>query len=234
MFLPLADWCCFGIFLTLFIAYSWLVESSPWARHTLSRTIAVERKSWFDTCVGRDIRIIDSHIMGLQQNGAAYFGSASLLGVGAGFTLLSTSESLAQTLVNFPVLGQPTPGVLQVKSLILMLVFALAFFQFAWSFRLFGYNAIILGSIRELGQDNLSAAQATARRAAALNTFAGQHFNQAMRLFFFAIPLIFWLISPYALVAATLLLVSIMFRRQFLTVAMVKGLVLAWEIEDRS
>lgn len=225
MNLPLLDWFGLGFFVAILGFYSWLVEHSPWAHSTLSRTMAKARKAWFEQCLNRSLRMPDGLIMGLQQNGAAYFGSASLLGIGAGFTLLTTSGSLA----DIPLIASADG--LALKALILMLMFAAAFFQFSWAFRLFGYNAIALGAIPEHPDEDIEAARAAAYRAAALNVVAGQHFNQAVRWFLFAIPLIFWVVSVWALMIATLILTLVMLRRQFFTVAQLEGLSLAWNIQ---
>ncbi len=220
MTLPLAEWMAFVIYLAIFLFYSWVVEFSPWACHTLSRAMAKTRRAWFRAATDRELRMPDAQILILQQNGAAYFGSASLLGIGAGFTVLTAADSLS-LLVAF------APQGLGIKALGLMFAYALAFFEFSWAFRLFGYNAIALGT---LGSPGCAATQHSADQAAALNVVAGQHFNRASRLFLFAIPLILWLVSLWAMLATVVLLTLIMLRRQFLTPAQLDGLILAWNM----
>ena len=219
MTLPWFDWLAFLAFVLILLGYSWLIERSPWSKHTLSVQMGKMRRRWFEECLKRPLRMPDTLIMGLLTNGTAYFGSACLLGIGAGFTLLTAADSLPAWIGT---------GI-SVKALLLMLMFAAAFFQFAWAYRLFNYNAIAIGAIPQ----NPSEAQARSImiQATALNVLAGQHFNQAIRLFLFAIPLIFWLVSPWALLATTLGLTFIMLRRQFFTKMHLDGLTLAWTIE---
>ena len=227
MTLPLIDWIALGLFVFVLASYSWLVESSPWACHTLSRAMAKARKAWFKQTLSRSLRMPDGLIMGLQQNGAAYFGSASLLGIGAGFTLLSTSNALE----DIPLIASAEG--LAIKALVLMLMFAAAFFQFSWAFRMFGYNAIALGAIPEHPDEDLEAAKEAAYRAAALNVIAGQHFNRAVRLFLYAIPVLFWVVGAWAFLIATALLTLVMLRRQFFTVSQLDGLALAWKVQEK-
>lgn len=221
MTLPWLDWLIFATYVVTLVGYSWLIERSPWSKHTLSVQMGRVRRRWFEECLARQIRMPDALIMGLLTNGTAYFGSASLLGVGAGFTLFTATESLPSWV------GAGA----SVKALWLMLMFAAAFFQFAWAYRLFNYNAIAIGAIPQ----DLSDARARDAmiQAAALNVLAGQHFNQAIRLFLYAIPLIFWLVSPWALLVTTLGLTLIMLRRQFMTRSYLDGLTLAWTIEHK-
>ena len=218
------DWIGFGGYVLVFLAYSWLVERSPWAKFTLSRLMTKTRRAWFEECAKREIRIPDVQIMMVQQNGAAYFGSASLLGIGAGFTVLTAAQSLTES----SLLGGGQG--LALKALFLMLIYALAFFQFSWAFRLFNYSAIALGAIEQISSPK---ALTQAQRAGAFNVVAGQHFNQAIRLFLFAIPLIFWFVSLWAMLAATFILTLIMLRRQFFTVAQLEGFTLAWQIDEK-
>ncbi|MGB0718420.1 MAG: DUF599 domain-containing protein [Alphaproteobacteria bacterium] len=223
MILPMSDWIAFGIYIFIIIGYSWLVETSPWARYTLSRAMATTRRAWFIAAANRELRMPDGQIMIMQQNGAAYFGSASLLGIGAGFTVLTAADGLGALAV-FSDEG------LALKALLLMSAYALAFFEFSWAFRLFSYNAIALGALGLVSEESTNA---SAKKAAALNVVAGQHFNRAIRLFLFAIPLILWLVSLWAMLGALLTLTLIMLRRQFFTNAQLDGLTLAWKIDQK-
>ena len=221
MTLPWLDWLAFAAFVSILLGYSWLIERSPWSKHTLSVQMGKIRRRWFAECLKRPLRMPDTLIMGLLTNGAAYFGSASLLGIGAGFTLFTAADSLPAWI----------GAGISLKALLLMLIFAAAFFQFAWAYRLFNYNAIAIGAIPQDVSDQ--SARDIMIQATALNVLAGQHFNQAIRLFLFAIPLIFWLVSPWALLATTLGLTFIMLRRQFFTKTHLNGLTLAWNIEQK-
>jgi len=183
------------------------------------------RYAWFEACAERELRMSDGQVMLMQQNGAAFFGSACLLGIGAGFTVFSAADSLG----SLEALGS-SQG-LALKALFLMLAYALAFFEFTWAYRLFGYNAIALGAMGTPGSPHI---RERAHQAAGLNILAGQHFTRAMRLFLHAIPLVFWLVSVWAMVAATLVLTLIMLRRQFFTRPQLGGLSLAWNIQEKS
>ena len=221
MSLPWLDWLAFGAYAAILLGYSWLIERSPWSKHTWSVQMGRVRRRWFEACLKRQVRMPDALIMGLLTNGTAYFGSASLLGIGAGFTLLTTAEALPAWV------GAGA----SMKALLLMLMFAAAFFQFAWAYRLFNYNAISIGAIPEDVDD--PRARMAMLQATALNVLAGQHFNQAIRMFLYTIPLIFWLVSPWALLITTLGLSFIMLRRQFFTKTHLDGLTLAWTIESK-
>jgi uncharacterized membrane protein len=46
---------------------------------------------------------------------------------------------------------------------------------------------------------------------------AGRHFNRGQRAFFFALGYLGWFAGPYALMAATVATVAVMWRRQFIS-----------------
>ena len=111
---------------------------------------------------------------------------------------------------------QTTPLMWELKVIGLAVIFVYAFFKFAWSYRLFNYVAIIVGSVPVLGRGESEAeAAAVARRAGALNVVAGRHFNRGQRAFFFALAYLGWFVSPYAFMAGTGAVLFVMWRRQF-------------------
>jgi uncharacterized membrane protein len=104
----------------------------------------------------------------------------------------------------------------ELKVMGLALIFVYAFFKFSWSYRLFNYVAIIIGSVPVLDRGGTEAeAAAVARRAGALNVVAGRHFNRGQRAFFFALAYLGWFVSPYAFMAGTGAVLFVMWRRQF-------------------
>jgi uncharacterized membrane protein len=103
----------------------------------------------------------------------------------------------------------------EVKVMGLAVVFVYAFFKFAWSYRLFNYVAILVGSVPVLRDDNHEEALAAARRAAAMSVVAGKHFNRGQRAFFFALAYLGWFVSAYVFIAATAAVLYVMWKRQF-------------------
>jgi uncharacterized membrane protein len=103
----------------------------------------------------------------------------------------------------------------EVKVLGLTLMFAYAFFKFAWSYRLFNYFAIMVGAAPPSKEKNTAAAQNFAHRAARLCEDAGRHFNRGQRAFFFALGYLGWFLGPLELALTATGVVVVMWRRQF-------------------
>jgi uncharacterized membrane protein len=75
--------------------------------------------------------------------------------------------------------------------------------------------AILIGSVPVLTDGNHADAARAARRAAAMNVVAGQHFNRGQRAFFFALAYLGWFISAYVFAGATAAVLYVMWQRQF-------------------
>ena len=103
----------------------------------------------------------------------------------------------------------------EVKTIGLVIIFVYAFFKFAWSYRLFNYVAILIGSVPVRPEPDDPEAKTTALRAAAMHVVAGKHFNRGQRAFFFALAYLGWFIGPYAMIGATAAVLLVMWRRQF-------------------
>ena len=115
--------------------------------------------------------------------------------------------------------GQGTTALMwELKSIGLAVIFVYAFFKFAWSYRLFNYMAIVVGSrCRFCGRITATRRFAVARQAAEMNAVAGTHFNRGQRAFFFSLAYLGWFVSPYLFIAATAGVLYVMWRRQFVS-----------------
>ena len=98
-------------------------------------------------------------------------------------------------------------------GLAVLLVYA--FFKFAWAYRLYNYLAILVGATPPATQKDSEEAQAHAIRLARLCDVAGRHFNRGQRAFFFALAYLGWFISPWLLMATSVIVAIILWRRQF-------------------
>src|SRR5215217_2981759 len=103
----------------------------------------------------------------------------------------------------------------EVKVSGLVIIFVYAFFKFAWSYRLFNYTAVLIGAVPRPGSNRGRDPQAAAERAASMNVVAAHHFSRGQRAFFFALAYLGWFVSGYVLIATTLAVMLVMWRRQF-------------------
>ncbi len=137
------------LFFVSWLAFGWLVESSPLAPRTLSMRMSVERARWMDTMAKRDLRMIDTSILAGLQQGTAFFASSCLIAIGGAFTLLDAEAGLVTLGRDLPGPTSTDPHLFQIKLLGMIAILAYGFFKFAWSYRLFNYASIMIGAVPE-------------------------------------------------------------------------------------
>ena len=209
------DIVALAFFVVAWTAYAIMVEATPHGRTSLNAAMDGYRSVWMERMLEREMRMVDMQIMASLQNGTAFFASTSLLAIGGALTLLRSPEDVLSVVATMP-LGIPSSRAqweLKVIGLAVILVYA--FFKFAWSYRLYNYVAIMLGSMPFASEKDTPEAQDHVRRTAALFTTAGRHFNRGQRAFFLALGYLGWFVGPYVLMLSTAAIVVVMWYRQF-------------------
>jgi uncharacterized membrane protein len=202
--------------------FSYLVDHSPLAKHTLSHAMNEHRRYWMIAMASRSVRIIDSQIIAGLQNGIAFFASTALLGIGAAFTLVTALDPVMTAVADVPFLDTGSRTQWEVMSLGLLVIYAYAFFKFGWSYRLVNYAAMLVGATQDTPRDGEASnvCLAGAYRAGAMNVVAGRQFNRGLRTLFLSIGYLAWIGGPNAQIIATLAIAAILAYRQFASPAL--------------
>lgn len=209
------DLIALGFFLLALLGYHIGVERTAHGRAGLNSRMNAYRDIWMTRMLERDVRIVDTQIMASLQNGTAFFASTSLIAIGGSLTLMRSTDDMVAVAAALPFGIETSRAMWEVKTIGLAVIFAYAFFKFAWSYRLFNYVAILIGALPPHKDSNKPAAKSHAVRAGKLCASAGLHFNRGQRAFFFALGYLGWFVSPWLFMLATLAVVIVMWRRQF-------------------
>ncbi len=205
--------------LTCFIAawsgYAVAVELTSRGRDSLNAHMDRYREVWMRRMLHREARMVDMQIMAALQNGTAFFASTSLIAIGGALSLLRSADDVLTVMSTLPLAVPTTRAQWEAKTIGLVIIFAYAFFKFAWSYRLYNYVSILLGAMPFATDKETPEAEAHIRRTARLFRSAGQHFNRGQRGFFLAIGYLGWFAGPYVLIVSTLAVIVVMWRRQF-------------------
>ena len=208
------DLAALAFFAAAWLGYGFALEGTQAGRRTLNALMNGKRQAWMERMLLRENRVVDTTIMASLQSGTAFFASTSLLAVGGVLALMQSPDDL---LTLFGDLGAtPTDrAAWDLKAVGLAVIFVYAFFKFAWSYRLFNYGAILIGAVPPPTEAENPETIAAARRAAAMNAAAGQHFNRGQRAYFFGLAYLGWFVGPWVFAAATASVLFVMGRRQF-------------------
>ena len=214
-FFSALDLIALAFFIGAWLAYHGAVEWTTHGQGGLNSRMNAYRDIWMTRMLERDVRIVDTQIMASLQSGTAFFASTSLIAIGGALTLMRPTDDILTVAAAMPFGIETSRALWEIKTVGLAVIFAYAFFKFAWSYRLFNYVAILIGAMPPHRERNKPSAKNYTIRTGKLCAAAGRHFNRGQRAFFFALGYLGWYISPWLFMLATLAVVIVMWRRQF-------------------
>lgn len=138
---------------------------------------------------------------------ATFFASTAVLLIMGTLTLSGQSEKLTSSWQQLDMVGSLHPGVWIAKVLFLLSDFLVAFFNFAMAVRLYHH----VGYLLAVPIDKRPVAVTPLSVAVHLNR-AGRYYSLGMRSYYFAVPLVFWLFGPQFMLAATVVLIAVLYR----------------------
>ncbi|MFQ1699648.1 DUF599 domain-containing protein [Loktanella agnita] len=206
------DWCAAGFIVFWWFGIGWWIEH-PGSKHpSVTILMAQHRRAWMKVFVARDPRIFDSQILGSLRQGTSFFASTCLFAIGGVLALVGNTAPLQGvaaevTEVQVPVL------IWQLKLGLVALFLTHAFLKFVWSNRVFGYCAVLMAAVP--GDPADPRAYPLAAKAGELNIRAAINFNRGLRGMYFALGGLAWLLGPWPLIIATLMVVWLVWSREF-------------------
>ena len=206
-------------FFTCWFGFQYFADSSPWHKRSLTIQINEYRVEWMRQMLGREMRMVDTTLLGNLLTAIGFFASTTILVLGGLFALLANSDIAMQALTSLPYATQTSLTVWEFKVLLLMGIFVHAFFKFGWSFRLNNYCSILVGAAPP-PETLKPEKERYAQKAAQLSINAGRHFNRGLRTYFFGLAAIGWFYHPIALIIVSSLVVAVLYRREFSSAAL--------------
>jgi uncharacterized membrane protein len=220
--MTIADYAAMALFVLLWIAYAWITGSRRiLSRTSLTKAMADRRREWILNSLHRDLKMIDTQIMGGLQNGTAFFASTTIFAIGGCFALLGATEQVDAILKDIPFIVQGGRATFELKVCGLIALFAYSFFKFGWSYRLFNYCTILFGTIpmTDEAREHPARTLAAAERTIKMNIIAASHFNMGLRAIFYSIGYLGWFVSPWVFMLSSTIVFVVLIRRQFFSEA---------------
>ena len=208
------DWAGLVVWALLWLGYALWADRGNGRPDSLMVSIAHHRREWMREAYRRDNRITDVGLIGSLMQSATFFSSTTLLILGGLFAVLGTIEKSAEVLQGLPFAARTTQELLEIKALALTLVFIYAFLRFTWSLRQFNLVGIVVGSYPTLDVHRADDDRVIVQ-ASILNELAGSNFAQGLRAYYFAIPLLVWLINPWLLLGGALVITATTYYMEF-------------------
>ena len=203
------------IFLLCWTGYVGLADGPLAAGRSLMSRIHEHREIWMRRMLMRENRIVDMQVIIILTQSNAFFASSSVLIVGGALAMLGAREQAMAVLAELPFATHTPPVLWELKVLLVLSVFVYAFFKFTWSLRQFNYLAILIGAAPPPASAGSPESAVYAHNAALVASRAAEHFNKAMRSFYFGLAAISWFLQPVLFMVLSALVVLVVYRREF-------------------
>jgi len=208
------DVAAFGWLAVCWIGYTVLADGTRLRHRTVARMMDEYRTRWMMAMLQRELRIVDTSIVGSILHGVAFFSSTAILLVGGLLAALGATSEAMELLTELPFAAETTRAAWETKVILLGAVFIYAFFKLSWSFRLFVNCSVLIGAA-PLPPVEAGNAERYAQCVGRALSIASKHYNAGMRAYFFALAAVWWFLNPTALIVATSVVVVVLYRREF-------------------
>jgi uncharacterized membrane protein len=214
--LPLIDWLAVLFFFAAWLGYTQFAKRRADVQPSVLASTNHWRRQWMLQATVRENRIVDAAVLQTLSSSPSFFASTTILIIGGLLAALGTTDKASELVRELPFAARTSVLVFDLKVALLTAVFVFAFFRFTWSLRQYTFGAILVGAAPD-AKDPADAVQrdAFATRAGRVLGLAAEAFNDGLRAYYLAFALAAWFFSAWAFLAATTLVVWVLYRREF-------------------
>ncbi len=205
------DWVALALFFVCWLGYDPLLKALARGSGSLNDDMLTIRHAWMTAMTQREIRLIDSQLLGHSINSGSFFASSNLLLIAAVGGILFGGQGLLEGVAAVGAENVPIK-VLEAKLALVLVCLARGLLDFIWSIRQMNYALALIGAAPEVHSEHDKEAfgDATAR---VLNP-ALSAFSQGVRGYYFALAAAAWLFGPVWLAIGVASAFSLLVWRQ--------------------
>jgi len=209
------DFLAAATFLVCWVGYTYFADHLSRRDSNLMGAMYEVRKRWMMRMLKRENRIVDTNIMSTHMRSVGLFASTSIFIMGGLVAILGAVDEAIAVVSNFPLLAvQASPKMWEIKVIALLVIFAYAFFKFAWSLRQFNYALAAIGAA-PLAGDPEAGNEKIAERLARISSSAANSFNRGIRSYYFGLAVLTWVAHPLFFILSSVWVVLVLYRREF-------------------
>lgn len=214
--LPLADWLAVVGFFAAWVGYAMFAKRRAEVQPSVLASTNRWRRQWMMQATQRENRIVDAAVIQTLSSSPSFFASTTILIIGGLLATLGTTDKASELVRELPFAARTSTLIFDLKVALLTGVFVFAFFRFTWSLRQYTFGAILVGAAPEAkSMADVEQRAAFADRAGRVLGLGAETFNDGLRAYYFAFALVAWFVSVWAFMAATALVVWVLYRREF-------------------
>lgn len=221
MELSLLDISALLFFLSSWVGYSYFARRAAKRRNSLSSVLYRYRQEWVRKLSISGMSEVDAELLASLEKQVSFLASTSLLILASLVTVLSTASDMFMNLSSLDFVTEVSVQVVQLKLLVMILIFVYGFFTFSWSLRQYGFCFILFGSsfetVRYFKEETGTkvAADRDFEAMAKVLDRAAHSYNYGIRAYYFAMAVLVWFINSWLFMAACAVVVWVLYRREF-------------------
>lgn len=218
--MPLMDYIALIWFLVVWVMYSLVADRWLYQKRGIISVMHNLRRRWIELMLKRTERLVDVRIIANLMRSTTFMASTSILIVAGLMAALGYGEKAQQVIAEFPYTHEMTPHIWVVKTSVLVVIFVYSFFKLTWVMRQFNFIAVMImatPNYAEMPPEEFDKEEKERfiEQISKLLTHSAMHFNMAVRSYYFGLIALGWYISPYLFMSLSVLVVGVLFRREF-------------------
>lgn len=174
--------------------------------------LTVVRSAWMTQFAGREVRLMDSQLLGHALNSASFFASSNLLLIAAAAGAMFGGEKTFESVSALQLVRTSSRLMFELQLALVVIALARGLLDFIWSIRQINYCLAAMGAVPE-PLPEADRARFGAVLARLINPALGS-FSSGVRGYYFALAAAAWLFGPWAFMVATLGATGLMLWRQ--------------------
>ncbi len=200
------------------IGYVYFAQWQGARMPSLHTSMDRHRREWMVQMIGRDNRMVDINVMRSVARSSQFFASTSMLILGALVASMGYVQQAQDLVQGLPFTVKASARLLEIKMLLLVLIFVIAFFKFSWAIRQLNFCAILVAAAPKQPKppnDDPEQHAAHINRIARITSYAGSNFNHGLRSYYFSVAALGWFLHPWLMMVATVWVVCVLHHREF-------------------
>jgi uncharacterized membrane protein len=205
-----------AVFIACWVGYRRFAETGERGRRGLVGVSHEYRLLWALESPTRDIPVTCASLVANLMHSVSFYASTTIYIIAGLFALVGTVDKIEMFTHDLPFARADAAALIQLKLLLLIIVFIAAYFKFTWALRQFNYLCILIGSLpHERNMPTVDYWKRSAKRMARINSIAGNEFNRGIRAYYYGLAAMSWFINPWLFIATTLWVTWIIYQRDF-------------------
>ena len=214
--MTLGDCIAVVVFWSCWVGYRYFAETGARGRRGLVGITHEYRLIWALESSTREIPVACAALIGNLMNSVSFYASTTIYIIAGLFALVGTVDRLEVFTADIPFVTPAAPALLELKLILLIIIFVVAYFKFTWALRQFNFLCILVGgTVYEQNLPSKEYWRKSAERIARVNSLAGNEFNRGIRAYYYGIAALGWFISPWLFIASTIWITWLLYRRDF-------------------